>query len=107
MVQITKNKDGSTGYRDDVPGNQQGREIKCPHCHHGKRTAPYAPAPYPCEDCDGTGVLKVCEECQQAFGPRDFEEPEDAVCGYCKVNAEENARPHGGREKGLHETETR
>ena len=65
-------------------------KIKCPHCNHGYNTAIYAPRPYPCEDCRGTGMLKVCEECKQAFGPADFENPDDDICGYCKADNRED-----------------
>ena len=60
-------------------------EVKCPHCVAGKRKGLYTPE-YDCEDCEGSGRLRVCAECGQPSGPRDFEEVDDDVCGYCKAN---------------------
>ncbi len=60
-------------------------DVQCKFCRGtGAQQGLYTP-PYPCEDCGGTGWLKTCEECQQAFGPDDYEDVSDKMCGYCKA----------------------
>ena len=60
-------------------------DVKCRHCKGAGTQQGLYTIPYPCEDCDGTGRLKTCEECGQAFGPDDYEDADDSVCGYCKA----------------------
>lgn len=57
---------------------------QCPYCRRGKQTSTYAPRPYPCEDCGGTGELYFCESCQEWLDPGLFNDPDIALCMRCE-----------------------
>ena len=63
-------------------------EIKCPHCVHGTQHAQYAPTRgYPCEDCRGSCVLRVCAVCNRALGLYCYNGDAD-TCSECEEAAQ-------------------
>lgn len=56
----------------------------CPHCSRGRQTAAYAPRPYSCEDCGGSGEMHWCEYCEQWLDPGAFPDPDRPVCARCE-----------------------